>query len=158
KTVIKILVMVLLVLVIIAGGIAGAIKMGFIDDFIGLGEHMQPSIPEPTVADILGPPPELINLRPFEIPIIINGRLNRNVNLRIRLKLREDGIAELQTQAEHLHGNLYRELASFLPYHLETRDRIELRVLKTRLLRTAKRSLEDPDLVEEVLIQGIFER
>ncbi len=161
KKVIRFGVIILAVVLVGGGSVGGAIYFGFLPDFIGL-KAMLDGKPddtprEATVVDRLGPPPYLLSMKPFEIPIIRDGRLQRRVNLRFRLQVDPERALEMNTAGHKLHGEMFRELMILVPQQLQKNDTLDLPAIADRMLVLAHRTI-DPTLVKDVLVQGYFER
>ncbi|MBK1664719.1 hypothetical protein CKO38_06650 [Rhodospirillum rubrum] len=159
KKLLKILVLLIILLAVIAGGGLAAMKFGVLPDMLGLfpaPSTAEAPAREPTVIERLGPPPVFLPMKPIEIPVIVKGELRRRVSVRLRLQIDPESIPVIEKAGDRLHAEYFKALMDFIPTTLESRDTVDLRALKARMVEVSSRVL-GPHVVLDVLIQGYYE-
>lgn len=162
----KIVIIAIVALLVVGGGGAAAgMAFGVLPDVFGLFGGQQGAsadghgadAKEASVRDRLGPPPFLLSMKPIEIPVIMNGRVERRANFRFRLQVDPTATDILQTEGHRLHATMFEDLMVYLPRHLEDRDTVDLNAVKHRMRRKAQ-ALLSAEVIKDVLIQSYFER
>ncbi|MCF8480160.1 MAG: hypothetical protein K9H25_07005 [Rhodospirillum sp.] len=158
KKLLKLGLIVIVALLVVGGGVVGAMKFGFVPDVLGLFSTEGAAEPkELTPLEQFGQPPFLMSMKPIEIPVIMNGQVVRRSNFRFRIQIDPKDAAMFQYAGHKLHAEMFEALMGFLPRHLETRDRVDLMAVKQRMRKVADLVL-GMGKVKDVLIQGYFER
>jgi len=99
-----------------------------------------------------------VRLDPIFVPVIEGNQVTHQVGVTLMLQLVADGSkADVETKRIPLYDALFRDLYGYFQDRIAANGRVDQNYLKVRLLKTTRRVV-GPDLVQEVLIEQLFER
>lgn len=151
----KKVIVLLVVLLVIAGGAVGALyflKMGpfeekalTAEELDAIAEAKELAGEETTTA---------ISISPFTIPLFQGEQISGSIQVQFQLEVTkglEDGV---NSKLIRLEDAYLRDLYAFLPRLLRNKENLDVIALKRRIMRITEK-IVGPDIVEDVLIQSV---
>jgi len=157
---IRLLVIVFALIVAIGAGLGGLIHFRILPDFTGMIVPAEQDGAAPQVEEPVAPErtdPLFFELEPMLVPVIYDGQLQRNIFIAFRLQVAHGQQEKARFHMSQLHDVYLRALYDLIPKQLETRQTLDLRRLKKRLMVITERVV-GPGVIEDILIVSVFER
>lgn len=150
----RLLVIVLVILVLAAGAGVGVWLLA--PGLIGLGKAPEP----PPAAEPVPPPeppkPVFVSMKTIDIPVVVNGALNRMVHVNLVLVVPAEEKDAVTEAIPRLRDAFIRKASAFFPKELEESGKISPRRVKDVFFDEAAKILGKAKL-KDLLVQGYFE-
>ncbi|KAA5604135.1 flagellar basal body-associated FliL family protein [Roseospira marina] len=166
---VKLLLIVVLAIVVLGGATVGLTLGGIIPDVLGVGPilGMAPPADEPAEAEAeahaeppasdYGPSPTFLRMPQFAVPLIVDGQVNRHLNLSLRLHINPEKEAAVTQAMPRLNDAFLTGLIQKLPELRDRAGRLDGPGLKAVLNALARREMEG-DSIYDVLIDNAYFR
>ena len=154
---IRLLIIAFALILVLAAGAGGLIHFGILPDFTGVIVAQETTA---VVEEEVAPKrvdPVFHDLPAMMVPVIKDGELRHNVSIAFRLQINEEHKEDARLHMSQLHDVYLRALYDLIPAQYETRQTLDLRKLKARLMVITERVV-GKGVVEDILVLTVFER
>lgn len=150
----KKIIIILVLLVLIAGGALGGLAIAGMGP---LAMYFAESKPESVAADLSEAPPGLVDLETIAVPIFEGNLVRSRLFLNVQISVDPASGGTVAANMPRLQDAVLSDLLVYMPFHLRDRDKVDLSLVRNRLLKVARKVAGD-SAVREVTITSAFER
>lgn len=154
---IRLLIIVFALIVVLGAGAGGLIHFGIIPDFTGVLVAQEASEVVEEDVEVKRVDPIFYDLDAMMVPVIQDGELRRNISIVFRLEIHQDHEEEAKQRMSQLHDVYLRALYDLIPQQYETRETLDLRKIKDRLMVITERVV-GKGVIKDILVLTVFER
>jgi flagellar protein FliL len=102
-------------------------------------------------------PPKFIEMSPLTIPIFRGDNIAASIQIQLQIEvIGRDNEETVRNRRPRLGDAFLRDLHGFLPRLIKDKERLDLPILKKRLLMVASR-VTGPGVVNDILIESVTE-